>query len=80
MPSLCSTAGVCIVTLSGNMLEVSEIRMPTMFLTCSMVVLMVSTVEGFHCITKHVFTEQVFEHLPVLECYGGSCLTGGCHH
>ena len=55
MPSLCSTAGVCIVTRTGNMLEVSEIRMSPMSLTCSIVVLMVSTLEEFHCITKHMY-------------------------
>ena len=37
------------------MLEVSEIQMPPMFLICSIVVLMVSTLEGFHCITKHMY-------------------------
>jgi len=80
VPSLCSTTGICIITTTGNILEASEIQMPPIFWTCSMEILPMSTLEGFHCITKHVFIEQVFGHLPVLECYGGSCLTAGCHH
>ena len=75
-----SRSMVCIATPTGNMPEASEIQIPPIFQTCSMVVLMVSAVEGFQFITKHVFIEQVFGHLPVLKCYSGSCSTGGCHH
>ena len=45
-----SRSMVCIATPTGNMPEASEIQIPPIFQTCSMVVLMVSTVEGFQFI------------------------------
>ena len=41
---------LCIATPTGNIPEASEIQIPPIFQTCSMVVLMVSTVEGFQFI------------------------------
>ena len=65
-PSLCLTVGVCIATPTGNIPKASEIQIPPIFRTYNMVVLMVSALEGFHCI---MFVQLVFGHLPVLQCY-----------